>query len=150
MARPGGAGVQCLGTGTPAFAFSKGACPAPFPLCPRGVFFIEVPSYPLWPTPRPCLCVQSGQDSKSGLLGLSPKSEIPKAWSLGAKNSTSPRIPYSPPLNLHHPALSVCNVFRPLGPSASGHCIERAEGGMATGALRETGLGASRLSLPRN
>lgn len=153
MARSGGAEVRCLGTGTPALAFSKGACPAPFQL-----FALEVSSHPGRPTPRPCLRLQTGQELLIWTPGVPhaspPKCEIPKACSLGAKNSTPPPprpppIPYLTPLSLHHPPLSVC-VFRAPGPCASGHYTARAERGKAATAVRETGPGANTLSLPQS
>lgn len=79
----------------PLLLFSEGACPAPFPLCPQGVFLYQ--GVLLSPLAYPKALPASSDRTRTLNLGswgpirLSPKSEIPKAaWSLGAKNSAPP------------------------------------------------------------
>lgn len=141
----------------PLLLFSEGACPAPFPLCPRGVFLYQgVLLSPLaYPKalPAPSDGTRTLHLGSWGPIRLSPKSEIPKeAWSLGAKNSVPPPytpVPYLTPLS--PPPTAICLYVRGApGPCANGHCIARAEGGKATRALRETGPGANKLSLPQS
>lgn len=137
------------------FCFFKNVHPVPLTLCLPGVFLYRGTlslSHPSWPIPGPCLRLRTGHDAKFGFLGptrFSPKAEIPKAQSPGAKNS--------PPTHLHpvlvidlsqSPLPNAIRMFRTPGPSASRHCIARA-GEKTTRTLREMGPRANRLFLPQ-